>query len=84
MTRLLQGGHLRRNAPLNFHFDGRALQGFEGDTLASALLAWCSVRGLAPHEAPVLRLMAPTSIRGVFDIFVKAFHDGFFQLFKHA
>jgi sarcosine oxidase subunit alpha len=39
MTRLSQGGHLRRNAPLNFHFDGRALQGFEGDTLASALLA---------------------------------------------
>lgn len=35
--------------------------------LASALLAWCAARGLAPHDAPVLRLMAPTSIRGVFE-----------------
>jgi len=35
--------------------------------LAGALLAWCTTRGLAPHEAPVLRLMAPTSIRGVFE-----------------
>jgi hypothetical protein len=35
--------------------------------LAAALIAWCTTQGLAPHEAPVLRLMAPTSIRGVFE-----------------
>ncbi|MBX9748574.1 MAG: sarcosine oxidase subunit alpha family protein [Roseococcus sp.] len=39
MTRLSQGGHIARNKPLNFSFDGKPLQGFEGDTLASALLA---------------------------------------------
>lgn len=37
--RLDQGGLIDRNAPLNFRFDGKAYQGFQGDTLASALLA---------------------------------------------
>ena len=40
MTRRLeQGGRIARERPLNFTFNGRAFQGFEGDTLASALLA---------------------------------------------
>lgn len=33
------GGHIDRNATLNFRFDGRAYTGHPGDTLASALLA---------------------------------------------
>src|SRR6202035_2727326 len=33
------GGLIDRTRPLRFRFDGRALQGFAGDTLASALLA---------------------------------------------
>ncbi len=38
--RLPQGGRLiDRHRPLHFQFEGRDLQGFEGDTLASALLA---------------------------------------------
>jgi sarcosine oxidase subunit alpha len=39
MRRLLRGGHIRRDRPLRFTWDGRELTGFEGDTLASALLA---------------------------------------------
>ncbi|WP_424943885.1 sarcosine oxidase subunit alpha family protein [Aliiroseovarius crassostreae] len=35
----LTGGLISRAAPLNFTFDGKSYQGFEGDTLASALLA---------------------------------------------
>ncbi len=34
-----QGGLIDRNRPLSFQFDSRRYQGFEGDTLASALLA---------------------------------------------
>ena len=38
--RLNKGGLLiNRSKPLNFSFDGKSYQGFEGDTLASALLA---------------------------------------------
>jgi sarcosine oxidase subunit alpha len=37
--RLRQGGRIDRNRPLNFTFNGRPMQGFQGDTLASALLA---------------------------------------------
>jgi sarcosine oxidase subunit alpha len=33
------GGLINRDRPISFHFDGKAYQGFEGDTLASALLA---------------------------------------------
>ncbi len=37
--RLPQGGrHIDRRRPLRFEFDGKQLSGFEGDTLASALL----------------------------------------------
>jgi sarcosine oxidase subunit alpha len=39
MSRLAEGGLIHRRAPLRFSFDGRALTGFAGDTLASALLA---------------------------------------------
>ena len=37
--RLATGGRIDRAQPLRFSFDGRALSGFAGDTLASALLA---------------------------------------------
>lgn len=37
--RLATGGLIDRTVPLNFTFDGRAMSGFAGDTLASALLA---------------------------------------------
>jgi len=37
--RTAAGGLIDRSRPLRFRFDGRALQGFTGDTLASALLA---------------------------------------------
>ncbi|MBV9734760.1 MAG: sarcosine oxidase subunit alpha family protein [Acidisphaera sp.] len=37
--RLAQGGRLDRSRPLGFSFDGKAMRGFSGDTLASALLA---------------------------------------------
>lgn len=40
--RLDWGGAINRSRPLNFSFDGRTMSGFEGDTLASALLA-CGV-----------------------------------------
>jgi sarcosine oxidase subunit alpha len=33
------GGRIDRSRPLRFRFDGAALEGFQGDTLASALLA---------------------------------------------
>jgi heterotetrameric sarcosine oxidase alpha subunit len=39
MSRLATGGLIDRALPLSFDFDGRALTGFAGDTLASALLA---------------------------------------------
>ncbi|MGD9481283.1 sarcosine oxidase subunit alpha family protein [Shinella sp. G-2] len=37
--RLPQGGLIDRSQPLPFRFDGRAMQGVQGDSLASALLA---------------------------------------------
>ncbi len=39
MRRLAEGGRIDRSQVLNFYFDQRRLQGFAGDTLASALLA---------------------------------------------
>ncbi len=39
MTRLANGGVIDRECPLNFTFDGRQYSGYEGDTLASALVA---------------------------------------------
>ncbi len=38
MRRLASGGRIRRDRPRRFSWDGRELTGFEGDTLASALL----------------------------------------------
>lgn len=38
-NRLLNKGRIDRNHPLNFTFNGKSYQGFQGDTLASALLA---------------------------------------------
>ena len=35
----LKGGLINRNNPQKFEFNGQSMQGFEGDTLASALLA---------------------------------------------
>lgn len=37
--RLKTGGRIARDKPLSFSFDGKTFTGFEGDTLASALLA---------------------------------------------
>ena len=37
--RLDDGGQINRLAPINFTFDGKKFIGFDGDTLASALLA---------------------------------------------
>ena len=37
--RLPAGGRIDRSRPLNYSFNGRAMQGYAGDTLASALLA---------------------------------------------
>ncbi len=37
--RLPRGGRIEREQPLRFRFNGRAYQGYRGDTLASALLA---------------------------------------------
>ncbi|MBX3581789.1 MAG: sarcosine oxidase subunit alpha [Rhizobiaceae bacterium] len=38
-NRLASGGLIDRNKPLSFSFDGKAMSGFAGDTLASALIA---------------------------------------------
>ncbi|MEM8948284.1 MAG: sarcosine oxidase subunit alpha [Pseudomonadota bacterium] len=38
-NRLAAGGRIDRNKPLQFSFNGRKLEGYQGDTLASALLA---------------------------------------------
>ena len=37
--RLPEGGRIDRSKPLNFKFDGKTYSGYEGDTLASALIA---------------------------------------------
>ena len=37
--RLPTGGRIRRERPIKFTFNGQVFSGFEGDTLASALLA---------------------------------------------
>jgi sarcosine oxidase subunit alpha len=37
--RLPEGGLIDRSQPLGFHFDGRPMTGYSGDTLASALIA---------------------------------------------
>ena len=37
--RLPKGGLIDRSKPISFRFDGKTYQGYEGDTLASALLA---------------------------------------------
>jgi sarcosine oxidase subunit alpha len=39
LSRLSSGGAIDRRQVINFRFNGKAYQGFEGDTLASALLA---------------------------------------------
>lgn len=38
-TRLASGGSIDRSKPLSFQFDGRSMTGFEGDSIASALMA---------------------------------------------
>lgn len=39
MNRLAQGGRIDRDKPINFTFDGQHYIGYQGDTIASALLA---------------------------------------------
>ena len=38
-ARLVDGGRINRDAPLPFTFNGQSLTGYQGDSLASALLA---------------------------------------------
>src|SRR6187401_2007091 len=38
-NRLAEGGLIDRSKPIRFSFDGKRLEGYSGDTLASALLA---------------------------------------------
>ena len=38
-NRKAAGGYIDRQQPLDFSFNGKALKGYRGDTLASALLA---------------------------------------------
>jgi len=38
-NRLNQGGRINRNQPLSFEYNGKILQAYQGDTIASALLA---------------------------------------------
>ncbi len=39
INRLTSGGRIDRSKPISFTFNGQKLQGYQGDTLASALLA---------------------------------------------
>lgn len=39
MSRLSSGGRIDRSKPISFSFEGRQYQGYQGDTIASALLA---------------------------------------------
>ena len=39
VNRLKQGGRIDRSRKINFTFNGKTLEGFVGDTLASALIA---------------------------------------------
>jgi len=39
MKRLASGGRIDRSKPISFSFEGKTYQGFQGDTIASALLA---------------------------------------------
>ena len=39
INRLSQGGQINRNQLLKFTFNGQTLHGYQGDTLASALIA---------------------------------------------
>ena len=51
--RLPQGGEIDRTQPLTFSFDGRVIHAFQGDTLASALLAaGSSAESVAELEPP--------------------------------
>jgi sarcosine oxidase, subunit alpha len=53
VRRLPEGGRIRRDRPLRFRWDGRDLVGYEGDTLASALLgAGVSVLGRSAGGRP--------------------------------
>ena len=36
---MASGGRIDRSKPLSFKFNGKTLQGYQGDTIASALLA---------------------------------------------
>ena len=58
-NRLPRGGRIDRSRPLAFSFDGKALEGFAGDTLASALLA-----GGIPVLGRSFKLRRPRGIAG--------------------
>ena len=62
INRIATGGRIDRSKPMSFTFNGKTYQGFEGDTLASAMLAngvgivgrsfkYSRVRGILGHGA---------------------------------
>lgn len=67
----LAGAWIDRSQKLNFNFDGRALQGYSGDTLASALLATGSM-----HVARSFKLHRP---RGIFSCGIEE-PNGLFEI----
>jgi sarcosine oxidase, subunit alpha len=67
----LAGAWIDRSQKLNFNFDGRALQGYSGDSLASALLASGSI-----HVARSFKLHRP---RGIFSCGIEE-PNGLFEI----
>ena len=73
-NRLQAGGRINRSKPMNFVYNGKTYQGFEGDTLASAMLAngidivgrsfkYSRPRGIVAAGAEPKQLRYPTCAR---------------------
>lgn len=76
--RLASGGEIDRSRPLAFRFDGASLQGYAGDTLASALLAndvQPLARSFKYHRPRGLLAAAHEEPNAVLDLRHGAFHD---------
>ena len=61
-NRLSNGGRIDRNKVLSFTFNGQTYQGYQGDTLAAALLAlgvWFDERGWLQNRRPPLPAARP-------------------------
>ena len=72
--RLPGGGRIRRDQPLQFSFNGEAVEGFAGDTVASALLAQGSfftngplgvARGMSHPDGQPIVALSPASTGGL-------------------